>query len=306
MTKLGLRPYRSGDQPARRSVPVAVIILTWNEEVNIRRCIQSVGWASQVVVIDSGSTDQTISIARSLGAETIENPWLGYSGQREFALRLPQLLHDWVYFVDADEWVSPELAAEIDEQLRSPASAGFAHRFRIVFQGRWIRHCGWYSGSWIVRVMDRRHARFDYNAVGERAHIDGRVCRLTNDIVDNDLKGLAPWLRKHVHYAELEAERRARPHSLRQQLSILQDPGYSGRKSRTVLKEIIFPRLPARPVALFAYMYILRLGFLDGIPGLRFCFYHAWYQAVVSSLQAEEGVAQTTWSDGKDSDRALA
>ncbi|MGH3202264.1 MAG: glycosyltransferase, partial [Streptosporangiaceae bacterium] len=112
MTRLGLRPYRVGDDPEPGSVPVSVVVLAQDEEPNIRRCLASLAWASQVVVVDSGSADATMPIARSLGAEVVQQPWLGFSAQREFALRLPELRHDWVYFVDADEWVSPQLATE--------------------------------------------------------------------------------------------------------------------------------------------------------------------------------------------------
>ena len=110
MTALGLRPYQGRRRSHPGKCPVSVIVLSRNEEPNIRRCLDSVAWADQVVVVDSGSTDDTVPIARSLGAEVVEQPWLGFSDQREFALRLPLLRHDWVYFVDADEWVSPQLA----------------------------------------------------------------------------------------------------------------------------------------------------------------------------------------------------
>ena len=88
MTRLGLRPYRTGDAPPPGSVPVTVVVLTRDEEVNIARCLASVAWADQVVVVDSGSTDATVPIARSLGADVVAQPWLGFSQQREFALRL--------------------------------------------------------------------------------------------------------------------------------------------------------------------------------------------------------------------------
>src|ERR1017187_7416451 len=177
MTKLGLPPYRPGDAPTPGSVPVSVVVLTRDEEVNIRRCLASVAWADQVVVVDSGSTDDTVPIARSLGAEVVEQPWLGFSGQREFALRLPVLRHDWVYFVDADEWVSPQLASEIAGQLQAPSCAAFSQRFRLVFQGTWIRHCGWYRGSWIVLLVNLRYASYDGSVVGERVRVAGPVGR---------------------------------------------------------------------------------------------------------------------------------
>jgi hypothetical protein len=286
VTRLALRPYRAGDAPPARSVPVSAVVLTMNEQPNIRRCLASLGWADQVVVVDSGSTDGTVPLAEAAGAEVITRPWLGFSAQREFALRLPSLRHDWVYFVDADEWVSPQLASEIAAVLRAPDCAAFAHRFRLVFMGAWIRHCGWYRGSWITRLVDRRHTRFGQGPVGERPHVDGRVRRLANDLVDQDLKGLAAWLHKHVRYAELEAEHRgaaARPlgrlRGLRAQRT--------APLPRVLLKDVVFPCVPAKPTALFCYMYLLRLGLLDGLAGLRFCLYHAWFQMSVTALRAE-------------------
>jgi glycosyltransferase involved in cell wall biosynthesis len=289
MTRLGLRPYRAGDDPPPHSVPVSAIVLTRDEEVNIARCLASVTWADQVVVVDSGSTDGTVPTARSLGADVVEQPWLGFSGQREFALRLPQLRHDWVYFVDADEWVSPQLAVEIATQLGQAGCAAFAQRFRVVFQGRWIRHCGWYGGSWIVRLVDRRYAKFDGSLVGEPVTVDGPIRRLASDLVDDDRKGLASWLHKHVRYAELESQRRGQPAPLRDRVRALTSrPGTDTRPlARAVLKDLIFPSIPAKAVALFVYMYLLRLGILDGRAGLRFCFFHAWYEATVRALQAE-------------------
>ena len=173
MTRLNLRPYQAGDDPPLGSVPLSVVVLTLNEEPNISRCLASVGWADQVVVVDASSTDGTVSAACSMGAEVVEQPWLGFSAQREFALRLPILRHDWVYFVDADEWVSSQLASEIAATLAETDCAGFAHRLRLVFMGTWIRHCGWYAGSWVVRLVDRRYSKYDGSLVGERACVDG-------------------------------------------------------------------------------------------------------------------------------------
>jgi glycosyltransferase involved in cell wall biosynthesis len=246
-----------------------------------------VAWADQVVVVDACSTDDTVPIAISLGAEVVEQPWLGFAAQRETALRLALLRHDWVYFVDADEWVCPQLAIEISEKLQAPSCAAFAQRFRLVFQDTWIRHCGWYRGSWIVRLVDRHHKRFDASVVGERASVDGSIKRLANDIVDEDRKGLAAWLHKHIRYAQLEAERRGTRASLSRRLRTLRSRDDTRPLIRAVLKDVIFPSLRAKPLALFAYMYLARLGLLDGRAGLRFCFYHAWYETTVAALQAD-------------------
>ena len=289
MTRLGLRPWGGGDGPPCGSVPVTAVVLTRDEEVNIARCLASVGWADQTVVVDSGSADQTVPLARSLGADVVEQPWLGFSGQREFALRLPEIRNDWIYFVDADEWVSPQLAAEIAARLEAPDCAAFAHRLRLVFLNTWIRHCGWYSGSWVVRLVDRRHTKYDGSPVGERASVDGPVRRLANDIVDEDRKGLASWLHKHVRYAELELRKRGQPVPLRERMRRFRSRDRTDTRppTRVLLKDLVFPALPARPLALFLYMYVVRFGLLDGRAGLRFCFFHAWYQAAVDGLQAE-------------------
>jgi glycosyltransferase involved in cell wall biosynthesis len=287
MTRLGLRPYRAGDAPPPASVPVSVVVLALNEEPNIGRCLASLAWANQVVVVDSGSADRTVLLAREADAEVVEQPWLGFSAQRECALRLPLIRHDWVYFVDADEWVSPQLATEIAARLADPGCCGFEHRLRLVFMGTWIRHCGWYPGSWVVRLVDRRYTKYDGSLVGERACVDGPVRRLGHDIVDDDCKGLAAWLHKHVRYAELECERRGTVGSLPERLRGLRGGGSSRTLARSILKDLVFPSIPAKPAALFLYMYIARLGFLDGVAGLRFCFYHAWFETSVGSLQAE-------------------
>jgi glycosyltransferase involved in cell wall biosynthesis len=289
VTRLGLRPYRAGDDPRPRSVPVTVVVLARDEGVNIARCLASVAWARQVVVIDSGSADETVPIARRLGADVIHQEWLGFSAQRELALRLPEVRHDWVYFVDADEWASPQLAAEIAARLEAAGCAAFTHRLRLVFMNTWIRHCGWYQGSWVVRLVDRRYAKFDGSLVGERARVDGPVGRLVHDIVDEDRKGLATWLHKHVRYAELEHRRRGAPVPFRERARRFRhrDRGDTRPLTRILLKDLVFPCVPGRPLALFLYMYVLRLGLLDGRAGLRFCFFHAWYQATVDALRAE-------------------
>jgi glycosyltransferase involved in cell wall biosynthesis len=289
VTRLGLRPWRGGDNPRPGSVPVTVVVLTRDEEVNIARCLDSVGWAEQAVVIDSGSSDNTVPLARSLRADVVQQPWLGFSGQREFALRLPEVRNDWIYFVDADEWVSPQLASEIAGRLEATDCVAFTHRLRLVFLNTWIRHCGWYSGSWVVRLVDRRHAKYDGSPVGERAQVDGPVGRLVHDIVDEDRKGLASWLHKHVRYAELEQRKRGQPVPLRERVRRFRRRDRSDTRplARVVLKDLVFPAVPARPLALFLYMYVIRLGLLDGRAGLRFCFFHAWFQAAVDGLRSE-------------------
>lgn len=289
MTDLGMRPYAAGDPTPVGTVPVSVVVLTKDEEVNIERCLASVAWAAQVVVVDSGSTDRTVQLARRAGAEIIEQDWLGFASQREFALRSAVLRHDWVYFVDADEWISSELAQGVSEAVARAGYSAYRQRFRLVFSGAWIRHCGWYSGSWVVRLMDKGHATFSGAEFGERVTIDGRIGRLDNDIVDWDKKGLVSWLHKHIRYAELEADKQAAKLRSAQRLRRFHERRQEDSTpfGRAFLRDVVAPGVPAKPVALFLYMYVLRLGFLDGMAGLRFCFLHAWFRMTVSAIARE-------------------
>lgn len=292
MSALGFGPYDGSSGPAIRSVPVTALVLARDEEVNIVRCLRSLRWCAQVVVVDSGSTDDTVALAEQEGAEVVHQPWLGFARQRETALRLDVVRHDWIYFVDADEWVSTALAQEVAEALPGRHDA-YRQRFRLVFQGRWIEHCGWYDGSWVIRLGRRSAMSFaSSEIVGERADVHGSVSFLSCDIVDEDLKGLTAWLRKHVGYAEVEAVRRL---SIQAPLSARLRAWRAGQRAgrsagRSFAKDVVLPAVPAKPVLIFAYMYLLRGGFKDGRAGLVFCLLHSWYELVVGQ-HVRAGVA---------------
>ncbi|ABD10678.1 hypothetical protein ThrDRAFT_00982 [Frankia casuarinae] len=277
-------------QPAPGSVPVTAIILAHNEAPNIVRAIRSAGWCRQVVVVDSGSTDGTADLARAIGATVWHEPWRGFAGQRQWAMTNPGIAHDWVYFLDSDEWVSTALAAEIAARLGTADCAAYSQRRRLVFEGRWIAHCGWYANSWQARLLDRRVAYFDAAVTySERAVVTGEVGRLSADLIDEDHKGLAAWLRKHVRYAELEAARRVTQPAVRERLARVREEvrrptGSTRPLTRTIARDVIFPLVPAKPAVLFCYMYLLRSGWRDGRQGLLFCLYYAWYELTIGAL----------------------
>ncbi|MCA1711771.1 MAG: glycosyltransferase family 2 protein [Actinobacteria bacterium] len=291
MSDLPFHPYRENELPVPGSVRVTALVLTRDEEVNIVRCLRSLRWCAQVVVVDSGSTDRTVALAEQEGAVVVHQPWLGFAGQREAALRMDIVQNDWVYFVDADEWTSAALAREVESVLTNEHAA-YRHRLRLVFLGTWIEHCGWYGGSWVVRLGRRSEMSFaGGEAVGERAQVHGTIGVLRHDIVDEDLKGLPAWLRKHVTYAEVEAARRsARYEPAGARLRRWARGERAGRSaSRSFAKDVAFPTVPARPLMLFLYMYFLRSGWRHGRAGLMFCLLHAWHEMVVGELTRDSG-----------------
>ncbi|WP_235433414.1 MULTISPECIES: glycosyltransferase family 2 protein [Protofrankia] len=241
-----------------------------------------------MVVVDSGSTDGTPDIARMLGATVWEEPWRGFAGQREWAMRHPDVRHDWVYFLDADEWVPVELAKEIAERLGREDCVAYAHRYRFFFLGRWMAHCGWYTNSWQARLLDRRFASFaTAEEFSERASVRGTTLALEHDIVNQDSKGLASWLHKHIAYAELEARRRgssARPFQRLRQALVDNRTTNTRPLSRTIARDIVFPLLPFKTLAIFFYMYVFRSGWRDGWQGLAFCLHRAWHEKMIHLL----------------------
>lgn len=300
MSALPFGPYDvAGDAPPPGSVPVTALVLTKDEEPNIVRCLASLAWCDQALVIDSGSSDDTVPLAEAAGAQVVEQPWLGFAGQREFALRHPAVRNDWVYFIDADEWVSAALAREVAAAIAQEDLAAYAHRLRLVFLGRWIRHCGWYGGSWVVRLGRRDALSYDVSTpIGERAIVEGDVGRLKCDIVDEDLKGLAAWLRKHVAYAEAESARRGeRGGGVLSRLRGVRDMRGQRSWTRTVAKEVLYPSMPAKPLVLFCYMYLLRGGWRDGHAGFIFCVMHSWHELVIQELRRNTARGGSRYAD---------
>jgi glycosyltransferase involved in cell wall biosynthesis len=272
------------------AVPVSVLVLTLNEEVNLPDCLASVAWADQVLVVDSFSTDATVAIARAHGADVVEHAFENYSRQRNWALDTLPLRHDWVLFLDADERVTPELGAEIAAVVRGASEdgpRGYYLNRRLIFLGTWIRHAGWYP-SWNLRLFRHRFGRYEDRAVHEHVVLRGRAGYLRHDLIHADGRGLEAFIDRHNRYSTLEA--RARLQAARGR----SDGGrLAGRwlgspvERKRLLRERVWPKVPAKPLALFVYMYVLRRGFLDGRAGLAFCVLQAYQEFTVGLKLAE-------------------
>jgi glycosyltransferase involved in cell wall biosynthesis len=265
----------------RAKLPVSVFIIARDEEVNLPDCLHSVsGWADQIVVVlDPRTTDRTRDIALAFDCEVVENLFEGYSQQRNWALDHAGFRHEWVFVFDADERVSPQLRREIARVIADPdASAAYAARKRFIFYGRWIKHC-WY-GPWTTSLFRKGKARWERREVHEHLIVDGEVGYLHGDIIHNDFKDMDAWIQKHNRYATLEAAEVLRNE---------RDSRLSGRwfgsrvERRRWMKDRLWNRLPLRPLWLFFYLYVVRLGFLDGALGFRFCVMHAIFDAFTTT-----------------------
>ena len=274
---------------------IEVIIPVKNEEINLPFALASVQeWADRVWVIDSESTDKTCEIAKNEGAELVVKPWLGYAKQKNWALDTLDLKADWIFFLDADEAILPELRDELlaiaSKDVDKVNESAFNINRYFIFLGKRIRHCGYYP-SWNVRFFKRGKAEYEEREVHEHMVVDGKTSYLKGHMEHYDRRGLELYMAKHNHYSTLEAIEILQQVTTKDETIDAKLFG-SAQQRRRWIKRHIYPRLPARWLFRFFWMYLLRLGFLDGINGLRFCLFISSYELLISlktvELQQEE------------------
>jgi glycosyltransferase involved in cell wall biosynthesis len=259
-------------------VPVSVVVLTRNEEANVVACLESLRWAAEVVVVDSGSEDRTVEIAQALGAKVFSHPFEGHAKQRNWALENLPFAGQWVLMLDADERVPPALADEITQVIRNDGGgrAGFYLKYRHIFQGRFLRHGGLYP-TWLMRLFKRDHARYEERPMNEHVIFDGEPGYLQNPFDHCDNRSLSHWIAKHDRYADLEAEEYLRErfgHGYQDSIPT-RFWGKQPERKRWI-KLHVWNRLPLflRPFIFFFRNYILKGGFLDGREG--FVYHVLW------------------------------
>ena len=224
-------------------IPLSVTIITLNEERNLPRTLNALRWAQDILVLDCGSKDRTCDIARSYGARVEHQDWLGYGAQKNRAQTLARF--DWVLNVDADEVVTPELEGEIRAlfaQAPSPQD-GYEIPRKAHYLGRWIRHGGWYPSA-VIRLAHRAHAKWSEPAVHERLTVPGRVHRLKNPFLHYTFRDLQEQVETNLRYA-------------REGAKALEQKG----EHFSLLKLILKSKWK------FFECYLLKRGFLDGLPG---------------------------------------
>ncbi len=244
---------------------VSVIILTKNEALNLGACLDSLRWCDDVHVLDSGSTDTTVAMARARGVRVRENIFASFAQQRNWALDHCEPRHEWVLFLDADERSTPAFAQAVQAAITAaPANrAGFFCCWKLMLEDRWLKHADAFP-RWQLRLLRKGHVRFVDRGHGQKeGEVRGELDYLREPYLHFAYsKGWHDWVAKHNRYSDLEAVERAgqdvRWGNLFHQHS----------SQRNVVLKALLTRCPFGPLLRFAHAYLFRLGFLDGVPGL--------------------------------------
>ncbi|KPK85186.1 MAG: hypothetical protein AMJ94_19300 [Deltaproteobacteria bacterium SM23_61] len=231
---------------------ISVAIITKDEERNIRDCLDSVKWADEILVVDNGSTDRTLSICEEYGARIFQEEWKGYSGQKNSAVE--KAGNEWVLNLDADERVSPELRQEMQKSLEENRGVdGYWIPRKNFFLGQWIRYCGWYPDL-NLRLFRKSRGRFGERAVHERVEVEGKTATLTHPLIHKTYQSLSDFFVRMDRYSTLAAQEMHR----------------ARRKFRRM--DVVF-----RPPFTFLQMYLLRAGFLEGYLGFVLSVLYSYY-----------------------------
>lgn len=228
-------------------LPLSAVVITLNEEENLPRCLKSLGWVTEVLVVDSGSTDRTREIAENAGVRVLQHAWEGYGQQKNWGLA--QTKEPWVLFLDADEEVSPELRRELEDFIGQNGLVGGEQYWgaelprKTWFLGRWILHGGWYPNR-LVRLVHREKGRWTEPAVHESLEVAGRVRRMAADLHHFTFQTVGDQVITNIRFSRLGAKVAAR------------------RGQRGSMARILF-----KPIGKFLETYFWKRGFLDGFPG---------------------------------------
>jgi len=272
---------------------LTVVILTLNEAQHIARAVRSIySVADRVVVVDSGSTDETVSIARSLGAEVLSHPFVTQAKQFNWALTQLPSDTDWVFRLDADEVVSPDLAKSLASLLPQldPQVAGALVARRMTFLGQPIRFGGLFPVH-VLRVFRFGRGHSEDRWMDEHIFVEGEVVKLHGEVTDDNLNTLTWWTDKHNKYASREAVEILNKEFrfIQRKSNVVMNSGVQSSLKRWI-KEQIYGRLPGgfRAFIYFIYRFIIRLGFLDGRLGSAFHFLQGfWYRYLVDAKVVE-------------------
>ncbi len=274
-------------------VPVSVLIPIRNEESNLPRCLASVTWADEVIVVDSHSTDQSCAIALAAGAEVHQFNFSGtWPKKKNWALENISFRHEWVFILDADEVMPPDSSEEIGALIAQDGAgcAGFWINRRFMFMGGWLRHS--YYPNWNLRLFKHRLGRYELlvhgdthsgdNEVHEHIRVEGDTARLRCEMDHYAFPSIDVFVEKHNRYSNWEARLEVEQ-GLHASDPSLQSSAVSFRRRLKRWSK----RVPFRPTLRFLYVYVVQRGFLDGMRGFYFARLHAVYEFMSVAKAAE-------------------
>jgi glycosyltransferase involved in cell wall biosynthesis len=255
------------------------LVLTYNEQVNIQKCLDSLKFCDAFIVFDSESTDDTLQIAKNNNAITFVRKFDNYAAQRNAALQVVGEEYEWVLMIDADETISPELKDEIlkEIELKDNPCTMYRVRRKDYFMGKWIRRSSGYP-TWFPRLFRNGKVTVE-RAINEEYNTNGVIANLRSHLNHYPFsKGLAWWIERHNRYSSMEAKSLSVEfkHAIPWKLALSKDPV----ERRKFQKQFIY-RLPGRPFIVFFALYVVRKGFLDGVAGLRFCKLRMMYETMI-------------------------
>ncbi len=267
---------------------LVTIILTKNEAADLPACLRALAGWGRLVVVDSGSTDATVEMARAAGAEVLVHPFTAFGQQRNWALDNAGLVGaEWVLFLDADELATPEFRAAV-ERVTAAASediAGFYCCWKTLLFGQWLRRCDSFP-KWQFRLLRPGRARFIDSGHGQKeGTVEGRLSYLREPYLHHAFsKGWSHWLRKHDEYSTLEAhDRLARGAGVRLRDVFSRDGSVRNRALKPLLSQ-----LPGWPLLRFLHMYLFKRGLLEGRAGLVYCVNMAYYEFLICLKMREQ------------------
>ena len=270
---------------------ISVIILTYNEEQHIERCIKSLlPFAKEIFLVDSFSTDKTVEIAQNLGAKIYQNPWPNnHAIQFNWGLENCPVSTKWIMRMDADEYVLPELSNEIIEKLQTlkEDENGIFLKRRVFFLDKWIKRGGYYP-IWLLRIWRNGKGICEERWMDEHMKLlEGTTTTFDNDFIDNNNKNLTWWINKHNNYASREAIEQLNIKYNLMNANLVEGKLFGSQEQRKKwIKEHLYTNLPSglRPTLYFIYRYIFRMGFLDGFRGFLFHSMQGfWYRLLVDA-----------------------
>lgn len=259
---------------------ISILVLTKNEEADLPGCLRSVGWSDDIHVYDSFSTDATVEIAESSGAKVTRRVFDNWAAHQNWGLQNIRFKHRWVFYIDADERMTPELAAELQKVARSDQECvAFSVQRRDFYMGTWLKHVQ--TSPFYMRFFRPEAIRYE-RLVNPVSIANGPVGKVSGYLDHYPFsKGITHWVARHNSYSTLEASQIRANREEGEPFSLLKAFFERDFHARRFHQKELFYRLPCRPIIKFILLYLVKRGFLDGRAGFRYAVLQSFYEYLI-------------------------